>query len=413
LSELLIRPGPNDHEVIQDLLAPGGVAVFLPRARPLMDRLVLDAHVAKARPEFAEAATAAGVPVLVDPLTPFWQGELREKDKWALLPYGRASKLDASDFSNPFVRDAFVAQVVEFQLERGATAVIPPYLYATSPEDPFFDVGLEFLRSTARYMRQNGLAVPVLPVHCAQLKGLGPEKSWKAGVDRFANAALDLGPESIAVCMSPAGAGTDSYNKVLRLFATTRRVKQTGARVIAWRQGIYGPGLVAAGIDGYETGIGTRELCNISSSISSRKPPKPGQKRGGGGVPGIYLEPLHRSVSSRVGETLLGHRSMRPKVMCDDERCCPNGAAGTLDQRRQHAVRTRAREMATLEGQPHTSWRLHQIAKDARGAADLAVQANEVLKAAGVPEKIGTSGYESLARVAEFLRESGSDVEAA
>jgi hypothetical protein len=225
--------------------------------------------------------------------------------------------------------------------------------------------------------------------------------------------ALDLGPEAIGICMSPAGAGNDSYNKILRLFAASRRMKLTGTRVIAWRQGVYGPGLVAAGLDGYETGIGTRELCNVSGSIASRKPPKPGQKRGGGGVPGIYLEPLRRSVSSRVGETLLGHRSMRPKVMCDDERCCPNGAASTLDQRRQHAVRTRAREMAALEGQPHMSWRLHQIAKDARSAADLAVQANEVLREAGIPEKIGTSSYDSLARVAEFLRESASDVEAA
>lgn len=413
MSELLIRPGPNDHVVIQDLLAPGGTAVFLPRARPLIDRLVIDAHVAKARPEFANAATAAGVPVVVDPLTPFWQGELRDKDKWAQLPFGRSAKLDVADLSNPFVKETLVSQVVDFQVEHGATAIIPPYPYVTSPADPFFELAVDLLRVTARYMRQNGLALPVLPVLCAQLQGFGTEKTWETGIDRFANAALDLGPEAIGICLSPAGAGNDSYNKVLRLFTSARRIKRTGARVIAWRQGIYGPGLVAAGLDGYETGIGTRELCNVSSSITSRKPPKPGKKQGGGGVPGIYLEPLHRSVSSRVGETLLGHRSMRPKVMCDDERCCPNGAASTLDQRRQHAVRTRARELAALEGQPHASWRLHQIAKDARAAADLAVQANEVLREAQIPERIRTSGYDSLARVAEFIRESAADVEAA
>lgn len=59
------------------------------------------------------------------------------------------------------------------------------------------------------------------------------------------------------------------------------------------------------------------------------------------------------------------------------------------------------------------SWRLHQIAKDARAAADLAVQANEVLQDAGIPEKIGTTSYDSLARVAEFLREAESATEAA
>jgi hypothetical protein len=412
MPELLIRPGVNDHEVIQDLLAPGGAAVFLPRARPLIDRLVIDAHIALSRPEFADAASGVGVPVLIDPLTLFWQGELREQDKWSGLPYGQAHKLQPTDF-NQFALESFVAQVVSHQVEHGATAIIPPYLYATSPNDPFFGIALDFLRATARYMSRTGLALPVVPVLCAQLKGLGAEKSWEAGIDRFANAALDLGPEAIAVCLSPAGGGRDSYNKVLRLFAAIRRVKQTGIRVIAWRQGIYGPGLVSAGIDGYETGVGTRELSNIAGVINSRRPPKPGKKRTGGAALGIYLEPLRRSVPSGVGEILLGHQGMRPKVMCDDERCCPNGAASTLDQRRQHAIRSRAREMANLESQPHSSWRLHQTAKDADAAAQLAVQANEVLKAAGVRERIGTSGYGALAQVADFLRASAVDARAA
>jgi hypothetical protein len=412
MPELLIRPGINDHEVIQDLLAPGGAAVFLPGTRPLIDRLVVDAHVALSRPQFADAASGAGVPVLIDPLTPLWQGELREQDKWSLLPFGRPQRLTPSDL-NQFVVEQLTGQAVTYQAERGATAIIPPYLYVTSPTDPFLNIALDFLRATARHVSRAGIALPVMPVFCAQLKGLGAEKAWASGVDRFTKAALDLGPEAIAVCLSPTGAGSDSYSKVLRLFAATRRIKQSGTRVIAWRQGIYGLGLVAAGLDGYETGVGTRERTDLSAVINSRKPPKPGKKRRGGATLGIYLEPLRRSFSSAVGETLLGHRSMRPKVMCDDERCCPNGAASTLDQRRQHAIRTRARELAALEAQPHMSWRLHQIAQDARAADQLAIQANDVLRAAGIGQQIGTAGYKSLAQVADFLRASAADARAA
>jgi hypothetical protein len=412
MPELLIRPGINDHEVIQDLLAPGGASAFLRGARPLIDRLVIDAHVASSRPQFADAAGGAGVPVLIDPLTPLWQGEQREQDRWALLPFGRPQRVTPADL-NQFAVEQLTAQVVTYQAQGGATAIIPPYLYVSSPADPFFNVGLDFLRATARYMSKSGIALPVLPVFCAQLKGLGAEKTWADGVDRFTKAALDLGPEAIAVCLSPSGAAGDSYNKVVRLFAAVRRIKQSGIRVIAWRQGIYGLGLVAAGLDGYETGVGTRERSDLSAVINSRKPPKPGKKRSGGAPLGIYLEPLRRSFSSTVGETLLGHRGIRPKVMCDDERCCPNGAASTLDQRRQHAIRTRARELATLEAQPHMSWRLHQIAQDARAAGQLAVQANDVLKEAGISQKIGIAGYESLARVADFLRASAADAKAA
>lgn len=414
MPELLIRPGTNDHEVIRDLLTPGAGTVLLPRTRPLIDRLVLDAHVARARPDFAEAARHAGVPVLVDPLTVFWQGELREADKWSQLPFGRARQLQPDELANRFRREKLTADTVNFQIEMGATAVVPPYTYASSPSDPYFEVGLEMLRSTSRYLARNGIALPVIPVFCAQLQSFGPEKAWNEGIDRFVSVAVDLGPEAIAVCLSPVGAlNKDSYNKVFRLFAATRRVKWTGTRVFAWRQGIYGPGLVAAGIDGYETGIGTREQTNLAQTISSRKPPKPGKKPTGGAGPGIYLEPLRRSVVSKVGETLLGHRSMRPKLMCDDERCCPNGAASTLDQRRHHAVRSRSRELAAIEHQPHISWRLHQISKDARSAAALAVQANAVLKEAKIKERIGVPGYEALAEVMDFLQSSAEETEAA
>ena len=45
VAELLIRPGVNDHQVVADLLAPGGASVSLPTGRPVINRLVLDAHV--------------------------------------------------------------------------------------------------------------------------------------------------------------------------------------------------------------------------------------------------------------------------------------------------------------------------------------------------------------------------------
>lgn len=46
---------------------------------------------------------------------------------------------------------------------------------------------------------------------------------------------------------------------------------------------------------------------------------------------------LRRSVSSKVGETLLRRSLDAAEVMCDDERCCSNGADSMLDQRCHHA----------------------------------------------------------------------------
>jgi hypothetical protein len=408
--EMFIRPALNDHEVVSDLLAPGGSAIVLGAHRPIVSRLVVDASVAARRPQFAEAAAAAGIPFIVDPLTPFLQGEKREEDPWARLPFGDHRLPDASAFAERARRAEFVSRVVDFELERGATAIVPPYPYLAGPDDPWLLVALDWLRLTRDYLASLGVALPVLPVFCGQLMRFGADRAWGGGLDHFAAAAADMHAQAIAVCLSPAGNGKDSYHKVWRLFEALQHVKQvSGLPVIAWRQGVFGPALVAAGLDGYETGIGVSEQSNVRGNISARRPPKPGQKAGRGGSPGVYLEPLGRSVNPRVAKRLLSDVSMRPKVMCTDERCCPHGASSTLDHAREHAVRSRARELATLDALPARSWRLNHMVTKSHAAITLAKQANRVLQHEGEPLRIHTTALEALARVAEELRRADSE----
>jgi hypothetical protein len=243
----------------------------------------------------------------------------------------------------------------------------------------------------------------VLPVLCAQLQSFGNHQNWSAGLDRFVDRVKAVGGASVALCFSPAGNGEDGHGKVQRLFDAGRHVRSRGLRAIAWRQGIYGPGLVAAGLDGYECGIGTGEQTNITRQQSSRKPRDDGGHGGGGGA-GIFIETLGRSVPRQVGQILLGNTAMRPKVMCDDEGCCPSVAA-TLDKPREHAVRTRARLLAGLVEQPATRWRLNHVAREATLAATLATQANRVLEAEGATVRIKSRNLEALAQVAAELAE--------
>lgn len=413
-SELLIRPGLNDLRVLEDLIAPGGASVLLPTDRPLISRLVVEAHVAKHRPGLAAAAGAAGIPVLIDPLTFLWQSEQKPADRWASLTFGCARRLRPEEFADLRLLDSLVAAVVDFELDHGASAIVPPYTYAASPSDPWFAIGLRLLQATARYMRHNGVNLPLVPVFCGQLHSFADPRAARLGVGRFADAALDVGPQALGLCMSPSGASGDTYSKILRLFNVADALKDTGASVLVFRQGALGPALVAGGVHGYETGVATGETTDIAGNAARRRPPKPGSKRSKGGpVQGIYIGPLGRTVPPRVGLALLGDRELRPKVMCDDERCCPNGAADTIDRRREHAIRTRAKQLAEIDGQPHRSWRLHSIAKEAASAADLAVQANAVLAREGLRERINPRLPEALARVAEFVRERDSRAQAA
>jgi len=398
MAELLIRAAMNDHLVVSDLLAPSTGPRLVTR-RPPIDQLVADAHVAEARPNLADFARGAGVPYLVDPDTPFLQTGVAAGDRWAELPFAQADPVAPDDVDVA----RLVSQVVEFQLDKDATSIIPPYFYASSPTDPWFVLSLCLLEETAAYLRQNQVRLPILPVLCAQLQSFGNHLHWPAGLDRFVDTVKGVGGPSAALCLSPAGNGEDGYGKVQRLFDAGRRVRASGLRTIVWRQGIYGPGLVAAGLDGYECGIGTGEQTNIPRQQFSRKPHDDGGRGGGGGA-GIFIETLGRSVPRRVGQLLLGDTAMRPKVMCDDEGCCPSVAA-TLDKPREHAVRTRARLLAGLTEQPATRWRLNHVAREATLAATLGTQANRVLEAEGATERIKTRNLEAMSQVAAELAE--------
>jgi hypothetical protein len=379
------------------------------RQRPLISRLVVDASAVARQSGFADAAEGAGIPFLIDPLTTLLQGEVRAEDPWVKLPFGQATSALPADYSSPTARASFVASVVEFELEHGATMVIPPYPYVSGPSDDWFAVALAWLRETRAYMDSAGLNLPMLAVLCGQLRDLGAEKTWAHGLDAFAQTANDVGANGLGVCLSPVGNGKESYNKVFRLFRATEHLKATTTLpIFSWRQGIFGPALVAAGIDGYETGIGTSEQSNIKSNIAARRPPANGKKPRHGGR-GIYLEPLGKSVNRRVAQLLLANISMRAKLMCTDERCCPQGVASTLDHSREHAVRSRARELDTLAALPARSWRLNHIATKAQAALTLGLQANRLLAEVGEDLRIHTNGFQSLQRVSEELRRADAD----
>ena len=400
MAELLIRAGHNDHTVVADLLAPGGAVAL---HRPI-DRLVANAQTAAQRHELAQHANLAGVPFIIDPLTPLLQVDVDPEDAWVRrLSYGRAEFVSAAGLTD-YDKQRLVADVVECEQELGATTIVPPYLLASAPDDPAFALSLELMAATARYMRRNGVNLPLMPVFCGQHRAFASEAAWEHGIDRFTAAAADLGPQAVALCLTPAGDATDSYAKVLRYFLTAQRVKRAGMTTLAWRQGVLGVGVTAAGLDGYETGIGTGERADVRDMIARRKPRPHGQSRVGGSRTMVYLEPLGRSVPRDVAETLLGDRSMRARLICEDERCCPHGINSMLDDPRPHAVRSRARRLAALAEMPHRSWRLHQVAKEAKIAASLAKRGTLILRADGLDTQLHATAQDALARVAEFLR---------
>lgn len=409
MSELIIRPSHNDHLVVADLLAPGGNSLLAAHTRPPMSRLVLDAPLAVREPAYRQAAEDAGVPVVIDPLTPLLQTEVAPDNPWSRLSFATAGVVTAADLGNPFGLQKLVAGCVDLQVELGASTIVPPYLYASGPGDPAFEVSLQLIGATARYARANHINLPLTIVFCGQRKAFASESTWHAGIDRFARAALEVGPQSVALCLSPLGTGHESLSVVLSSFLVAQRLKTTGARVIAWRQGFFGPALVAAGLDGYECGIGMNESTDISGFRANRKPkpPKPDRSSKGAAVAGVFMGDLGRSIQRSTARLLLAQDSPhRGRLVCIDPRCCPKGAVSMLEEPRVHAVRARSRQLRELDAMPHPEWRVHSTAKDAWASALAVTKINEFLSSRG-ENPLPSKAYESLAETVELLGRGG------
>lgn len=403
MAELLIRPIHNDHVAIADLLIPAARATLASVRRPI-SRLVVEAQLANNQPQYREAAAEAGTPLIIDPRTDLLQVATDPKISWAKLPY--ASDAAWGDrLANPFELGPIVEAVVDFQIDHGASAIVSPYFYAQSPEDPAFEATLQSLRMTVRHLRARRINLPLVAVLAGSHRGFARSQTYSDGVDRFALTALDYGPQLLAFALSPNGTGKDGQSKVTQLFDTAQRLKGTGATVIAWRQGFYGPALVAAGLDGYETGAGVGEKTDFKSWHQSVKPGSRGGDGGGSPWP-VYSETLARSIPGPRMRALLEDPTARSLVMCRDERCCPHGAASMVSKanRRQHNIRSRAKALRELEQMPHKQWRLHQIAKDAHAATVTTMKINKILhQLGGAEDTLPTTGHEALAHVAEML----------
>jgi hypothetical protein len=368
---------------------------------------VLNAADAPRRPIFSELAAKSGTPLVIDPLTTLLQCLVDPGDPWVQeVSFGRSEALDPHLLTNPFVLDKIVAEVVEFQVNEGATVVIPPYFYADKPDTPEFEASVAAIGRTARRLRSDGMALPIMPLLSVQLRGFLHSPSWQAALDQFTAAAVEVGPQTIGLQFSPVGGGGENYAKILDLIIGARHIRSAGVPTIAWRQGVYGLALVAAGLDGYECGMGIGEQAKAKAFMGSRKPKKRPAK--GFSAEGVFISALGRSVPRKVAKLLLEDRGLKGRLICESVRCCPQGADSMLDSKgRPHAVRARARALQEVSDIPSIDWRLHHVGKEAASGFVTATKANEVLARSGAANRLKPESYAALEQVADFLRQKG------
>lgn len=404
MSELILRAGHNDHRVIEELL--GDPSALTARSASHLRRIVVDAVTVTSSTVYASATRDAGVQLLVDPLTPLLTSIQDPEDTWAALPFtGGPAQRHVGEFATATARADLIEEVVQFQLDHGATAIIPPYLHLTQPSGLEAATAQRFVRETTHYVHSElGMDLSIFPVLSVDRTGVPLDRTdWEAGMGRLLRTmtrSADGGPFALALS---GGAGLNSTNLHHRA-RIWRRTAMVGP-FIAWNTGDLGPLAVTMGASGYETGMCRAERYDVPSQARNRAP---GTKEPGPRWTGAYVDVLGRSLTLGAVRQLAAARGpVQGDLSCLDAGCCARGLDTTFGGgRRQHAARRRLEDLDDLDTITARGWKLHHLQSKASAAAHAAHRIRAAADRQGLRIGAYPQEYVDLEQVVLGLRET-------
>jgi len=393
MAELLIRASSRDVALMNRVfgLDGGRAAAWRP------DRLVVDAHVPAKTPALADIARRAGIPFLVDPQTYFLQGTQHADDAWAKLPFGNPRPLAAADLADPAVQDTLVADCIDHQVAAGATALIAPYLHLERLDDGFVFVQAALWQRTAALLTARGNQLPVIAIVALGWRLLDP--SVGKDLTPVWEALGTLSPTEVAIAATKVHLGATSVDRLTHLVMLIHKLKSSYP-VLAWQQGVLGETCVAAGAQGYETGIAWREHCDLQTARNAHRAPP----TGGGGAPPVYIPALGRGIPKKTVRELRKHSTVWSALMCANPRCCPSGD-NVLNDARQHAIVSRAQSLAELSQIDRATWRWAEIARRSAEGLRLGRRINKIADRTPAMARIDTRALEAINTVSELRRQ--------
>jgi hypothetical protein len=396
MAELLIRASPQDRVLLRRIF---GTDTRQPRASLRPDRIVVDAHVPAGTSEFSSIARQSGVAFIVDPQTFFFQDAQPVDDRWSRLPFGLPQALTSEEASRPAFLSDLTRRVIDYQVDHGATAVVPPYVHIDRPGSEWIDVQAGMWDYARVYLDHEAIALPVLAVMAVGWRMLQPINGTQA-LGPMMRALADLAPREVALAASKIDDGAHPDERAMDLILMVEQLRRDHS-VILWQQGRLGEMGIAAGAQGYETGIGWRERCDLPGTMSSRRRAQSGGP--GSGRP-VFVTPLGRSIDKRTLEEISHHRDVWTRLICTDRDCCPDGGRALLDNARGHTVVQRARRLSELDRIETPVWRWQNLAEAADRGLELASRINRLAQTNSSITRVDTRALFAISSVSHLRR---------
>lgn len=401
MAELLIRASLQDQALLRRIF---GTDAQPPRAPLRPDRVVVDAHVPARTSEFSRIARQSGVAFIVDPQTYFFQDAQPAGDRWSSLPFGLPRALTPEEASRPVFLSDLTRRVIDYQVVHGATAIIPPYVYVDRPGSEWIDVQVAMWDHAGQYVDSEAIALPVLAVTAVGWRMLQPICGTRA-LGSMTRALADLAPREVALAASKIDDGAHPDERAMDLVLMVEQLRKDYS-VVLWQQGRLGELGIAAGAQGYETGIGWREGCDLPATMSSRRRAQSGGSRS---TRPIFVGPLGRSVGKRSLEEIRHYRDVWTRLICTDRDCCPDGGPAILDNGRGHTVVQRVRRLSELSRIETPVWRWQKLAEAADRGLELASRINRL---AQTNKSINTVDARALFAISAVSHQRRLDVRA-
>lgn len=373
--------------------------IRLAKDRVAPDVVVVDASAVASSHELPAAARAAGLPFVVDPLTHLIQSAQPATDRWASLPYARSSPLSPDELARPARAASLTAQVIEYQLEHDATAIVPPYVHIDRPDQPWLATQQALWSATRDYLDNNALRLPVLPVVAAGWRMLSAA-TWPSGLETLLPALRELSPEAVALAGSRVDQGVRRDERIAGLLGVSTELAGI-APVWGWNQGRLGELMVASGAAGYSCGIGWRERCDLPGHMQDHRRPPPTTF----GPRPVYVPALGLSIPKRSLRQLLSRPAIAPSLICLDSSCCPGGTDSMLGDARGHAIRQRISRLERLTNAGTTFERWSAVVRHAETALRIAGSVNTLAAAVDVVTRVDAATVQAVLTIASQRRD--------
>lgn len=325
---LYIRPGWNDHVVLQQVLVEGHAPTGF----------VFDARFGSRHRELWEATTDAHLDAVLDPgMQELWSPAGRTRSGLMDLPWA-----GVADEGEPGLRGEggrqLVGQIAQYVTDHGFGAVISPTHYLLGPTDPNLGVDVHLARQLRDNLNARGRSdVRIYFRVSTAASTLGTPASRSALLAAIANLDVD----AVWLRLHPFGTSSAGPLALRRYIETCLDLGAMNVPLVGERTGTVGLALLGFNVlGGIECGVTLGEQFDASRLL--RPPRLDGKPFSNPGL--VYLAALETFVSRADGRTLLARRATKAAVGCRDSMCCRRGPDDMVRDPRRHGVIQRIRE---------------------------------------------------------------------